>query len=102
MKITQASLLALALLGILCQGCVSKKRIRAHIWLNNSPIPQEICDREPTLKDYGVYRRLTNGKLEFVSFCEGLASEFLSMHKSDFEKLMNEASDSEKAIRALK
>jgi hypothetical protein len=82
-------------------GCISRKKIRAYIWLNNSPIPQEICAREPSLFDYGVYRKLNDGKLEFVSFCESKAKEFLSMHKSDFERILNENTDSEKAVRIL-
>jgi hypothetical protein len=50
------------------------------------------------LKDYGLYRRLNNGNFEFVSFCDSKAKEFLSMYKSDLEDLLNEQTDSEKAI----
>jgi hypothetical protein len=59
------------------------------LWLNNSPIPSEICKREPELKDYGFYRKLNDGNFEFVGFCEPKASEFFSMYKTDFERLMN-------------
>lgn len=79
------------LILFLCASCVTAKRVKAHLWLNNSAIPSEICAREPSLYDYGFYRRLNGGKLEFVSFCEKKANEFLAMHKSDFNKLMNEA-----------
>lgn len=104
MKNIPASLLALALSAILFQGCVSKKKLKAYLWLNNAPIPKEICDREPVLKDYGLYRRLNNGSFEFVSFCELKSKEFLSMYRDDLENLLHEQqqqSDSEKAIEYL-
>jgi hypothetical protein len=50
-------------------------------------IPKEICDREPELKNIGVYRKLNNGKYELVSFCAPEFSEYLTMWKGDFEKL---------------
>lgn len=73
------------------QGCISRKKINAHIWLNNAQIPEENCDRDPAIKLYGFYRKLNTGELEFVSFCTKKARDFVSMRKSDFEKLMNEA-----------
>jgi hypothetical protein len=68
---------------------VSRKEIRAAIWLNNGPIPKEICEREPEVAWYGFYRRLNNGKLEFVSFCNPDSKEWLAMHKDDFAELIN-------------
>jgi hypothetical protein len=96
--------MALSLL-ILCQGCVSKREINAAIWLNNSPLPVEICERDPVLKQYGFYRRLNNGKFEFISFCDEKARNWLSMHKDDFNRIMdriNEPNDSKKAIKVMK
>lgn len=70
---------------------MTASRIKAHIWLNNAAIPAEICAREPSLKDYGFYRILNSGELEFVSFCDSKAREFFAMYKTDYNKLMNEA-----------
>lgn len=66
-------------------------KVNAAIWLNNSPIPAEVCAREPTLKDYGFYRRLDTGQLEFISFCDPKSAEWLSMFTEDFNRLMDEA-----------
>jgi hypothetical protein len=83
---------------------VTRERINAYLWLNNTPIPQEICDREPLLKDYGLYRRLENGKFEFISFCESKVNQFYSMHKDDLARIINgskKMSHQKAAIRAL-
>jgi hypothetical protein len=92
MKHTQVNLLALALLGLLFQtSCISRRKLNTYLWLNNSPIPKELCEREPDLKDYGFYRELNNGKYEFVTFCDPLAKEFFAIYKKDLETILNDA-----------
>lgn len=86
---------------LLLSSCITRKKISAYIWLNNSPVPQELCLREPALNDYGLYRKLNDGRLEFVSFCDVKARQFLSMHKDDFERLINKQTDSEQAVKIL-
>lgn len=78
------------LLLILCQGCVSRKKIEAAIWLNNFP-PQELCAKNPELHEYGFYRKLNNGKFEFVSICKEEARLYLTMYKDHFDNIMQEA-----------
>lgn len=68
----------------------SRARINATIWLSNIPLPKEVCDRSPELRDRGFYRRLDNGKFEFVSFCSPVAKEWVSIPKKDFLKLLDE------------
>jgi len=72
-------------------GCLAPKRseINASIWLNNAPLPEELCQTHKELNDYGFYRKLNDGNLEFISFCNKDAAQWLSMHQSDFEKLMD-------------
>jgi hypothetical protein len=72
---------------------VTRNRINAYLWLNNSPVPQEICDREPTLKDYGIYRRLNDGNFEFISICNIKMKNFLAMHKDDLSRILNETQE---------
>jgi hypothetical protein len=78
------------LLLMISPACVSKREINAAIWLNNTPIPQDICDRQIELWSYGFYRKLNNGKIEFVSFCKKEAREWLAMNKVDFNKFMDQ------------
>lgn len=59
------------------------------MWLNNGPIPADICEREPDLKLRGFYRRLNSGKLEFISFCNPIANDLLGIHKTDLEKILD-------------
>ena len=91
--IRPGNLAATAISLILClgfSGCITRGKIEAAIWLNNG-MPEGACDREPTLKQHGFYRRLNSGKLEFKSFCDPKASQWLSMHEDDFNKLLDEA-----------
>ena len=96
--------LALVTFVILCQACISKPKIKAKLWINNFPVPSEVCQREPSLLDYGFYRKLSDGRLEFLSVCDKRIKDFFEMHKDDLARLLNEReeSDSERAIKALK
>lgn len=90
----QAAFLASAslILSLGLTGCkATRAKIDAAIWLNNAPIPPEVCASEPALYQYGFYRRLNNGKFEFISFCSPEANKWLAMYDQDFNKLMDEA-----------
>jgi acid phosphatase class B len=81
---------------------VSRKKIEAAIWLNNFP-PKELCERNPELHQYGFYRKLNNGKLEFVSICKEEAKKYLTMYKDDLDEIMQEAfGTSKKAAKRIK
>ncbi len=77
-------------LAISLTGCLSRKEIQASIWLNNAPIPVELCEEKPELKQYGFYRRLNDGKLEFISFCDPSAHKWLAMYETDFNRILDE------------
>lgn len=80
----------LVLCLLLC-GCqtVTRKQVDAAVWLNNAPIPTEICDREPQLKQYGFYRKLDDGKFEFMSFCKPGAEKWVGIYGPDFYKFLD-------------
>lgn len=59
------------------------------MWLNNLPVPKEICDANPVLRDYGIYRELNNGKKEFVSVCTKEITLYLSIYGDDFNNLLD-------------
>lgn len=61
------------------------------MWLNNSPIPAAICQQGA--KDYGFYRRIEGGKLEFVSFCSTKAKDWVAIHKEDLERLLKKIAE---------
>lgn len=58
------------------------------VWLNNG-MPQGVCEREPSLRDYGFYRRLNDGGYDFISFCDDRAKDWLAVHKDDFNRMMD-------------
>lgn len=69
-------------------------------------MPSEICEQQPTLKDYGFFRRLNTGNFEFLSVCDERTREFYEMHKDDLARLIGgdetKSDDaSERAVRIL-
>ena len=74
---------------------ITRSEIEATVWLNNSPLPNEICRANPELTRYGFYRRLNDGRFEFVSFCRPNAKEWIAIHKDDLERLLNKLRESE-------
>jgi len=50
-------------------------------------MPSDLCQAGG--KDYGFYRRLAGGKLEFVSFCSPKAKDWVSIHKDDLKRLLD-------------
>lgn len=94
--IRAATLTCLVLLcAMIFQGCLTRQQVRAYTWLNNSPLPADLCEKNPELQNYGFYRRLKDGKLEFVSFCQpceppkACAADFISIYKVDFENVLD-------------
>lgn len=80
----------LILVGLVVSGCISRSEIQATVWLNNAPIPPALCDQSPELKNYGFYRRLNTGKIEFVSFCSPLANRWISAFDDDFNRILDD------------
>ena len=81
-------------------SCISPKKIRAALWINNLPVPEEVCKESPELYDYGFYRRLNDGSFEFVSVCDKVASEFFEMYKDDLKNILNET-ENKKTIKEI-
>lgn len=71
-------------------GCVTKRRVNKYLWLNNFPLPPEACS---VTMEYGFYRKLNNGKFEFVSACSEESQDWVSMHKDDLAKLLSRLPD---------
>lgn len=64
------------------------------MWENNAPLPPELCgpkDATPQnpLWQYGFYRILNDGKIEFISFCDAKSREWLAIYYQDLENLLD-------------
>lgn len=81
----------LLLLSLLLSSCISREEVEAVIFLNNFHAMGPICERTPEIKQYGFYRKLNDGKLEFVSICNSTARNYLAVHKDDFNRLLDKA-----------
>lgn len=58
------------------------------------PIPQSLCDANPELSKYGLYRKLSDGTWEMIPYC-GINSgpraghSFYSVYDSDLDNLLD-------------
>lgn len=73
-------------------GCLSKQEIEATIWLNNG-LPVGICEKNPELYDFGFYRKLDDGDLEFISFCDPRSKEWFGIYKDDLNRILQTLPD---------
>lgn len=82
--------LSSAILCLVClgAGCPSRPEIEAYVWLNNG-LPPELCAKHPELRDYGFYRRLNDGKVEFIAFCDPLSVHWLAVYDRDYQRLLD-------------
>jgi hypothetical protein len=78
-----------SLICLASSGCITRGQVEATIWLNNLPVPEEICLQVPALRQRGIVRRLDTGQLEFVSVCNPKINEFLSTHRTDFDRILD-------------
>lgn len=76
--------------AILCQGCLNRAEIRARTWLNNADAMAELCKNTPALGDYGFYRRLNDGTIEFVAFCDPKAQHMIGVIDQDFNNILDQ------------
>jgi hypothetical protein len=91
-------IVCLGLLLILSlSSCVTKKQIEAATWLNNyHVIPDELCYPEGPLYEVGFFRRLNDGKFQFVSICSPTAGKMMSVTPEDYKKLLDAALGNDK------
>lgn len=78
-------------------GCITRKEVLAQVWLHGA-IPEELCNKYPELKQYGIFRRLNddqNGKpqWEFLPYCEkdGIkyVERYLGFNSEKFYEILN-------------
>jgi len=74
---------------VFLQGCVTRKEVNAAAWLNNTHAMGEVCTRVPELKDYGFYRRLDDGKIQFLSFCNENARRMTAFKDEDLKNILD-------------
>lgn len=78
-------------LSILLCSCVSRETIQAELWMHEA-IPEPICQNNPSLKDYGIFRKIKctknskpelcpPGKLtyeEYIPYCSPVIKNYSS------------------------
>ena len=85
----------------------TRKQILAEIWLNNKMSPS-LCNPDQALLaigletgfykmvngkpqfQYGFYRRLNDGKIEFLSYCTEAGGKMVSMDVEKFNQFLDE------------
>jgi hypothetical protein len=89
--------LALLLILLASSGCITRKQIEAATWLNNfHSIDPTLCYPNGPLYERGFFRRLDDGRFQFISICTETASKMLSATPEDYKKLIDAALGSKK------
>lgn len=89
--------LGLILMGLATSSCVTRKQIETATWLNNfNAIPDEACYPGKALYRVGFFRRLDDGKFQFVSICSDTGNKMLSATAEDYKKLIDAALKNDK------
>lgn len=71
---------------------MSRNQIQADIDANVfliDRLPSKLCAENPALKEYGIYRKLNNGKEEFVSFCKREIELYMVFYSKDVERVLD-------------
>jgi hypothetical protein len=55
---------------------------------NFHALPKAACEGE--LKNYGFYRLWDDGSIEFISVCNPLADELLSVYNGELDELLQQ------------
>jgi len=89
MKIRFPSVFYVSLSFLLAACTTLTPRFKGSVFLHDQ-IPQELCTEE--LWELGVYRRLSNGDVELLSYCSKEIKNYLAVHGHEIE-LVEEASE---------
>jgi hypothetical protein len=83
---------ALLLILLASSGCITRKQIEAATWLNNfHSIDPTLCYPGGPLYERGFFRRLDDGRFQFISICTETAAKMLSVTAEDYKKLLDAA-----------
>lgn len=80
--------LALLISFLALTGCPNRAEIRAHLWLE-SGIPKKICAAVPEVAKSGIYRKLNDGRYEFISYCNPEIAHYLSIQDAELNDILN-------------
>ena len=67
-------------------GCLNRKEVLSEVWLE-SGIPAAICT--PEVAKSGVYRKLNNGKYEFISYCNKAILDSVRFNGTKFQQVLD-------------
>lgn len=71
------------IIGFLLVGCTMlTPKFGEEIWLHDQ-IPAEVCVGKIT--EYGIYRKLKTGKVQYLSYCSPEITKYLSSHVDDID-----------------
>ena len=73
---------------LLC-SCVSQQEVRGRLYQMDR-IPVDLCDRYPELKEYGIYRVISDTEEELLPFCSERIKQFLAADRVYVEAWIKE------------
>ncbi len=80
---------ACLLLAVASMGCISREQVEMSLFLNNGMDADLCAEPASPVWNHGFYRKLNDGTLEFISFCDPRAKDWVAIHKDDLKKLLD-------------
>lgn len=76
-------------MGVL-SSCATRKKIDGIELYLIDKIDIRVCEREPSLKKLGIFRKVNDDKEIFISFCKPEIENFISVDAKDMEVILNQ------------
>lgn len=75
-------------LFLLC-SCVSQSEVRGKLYQMDR-IPVDLCEKYPELKEFGIYRVISDTDEELLPFCSERIKQFLAADRVFVESWINQ------------
>jgi hypothetical protein len=67
---------------------VTRADIEAEAWLN-SGLPSDICSLNPELREFGLYRKLDDGRYEVIPYCAPQSRDYTAFRSDKLKEFLD-------------
>lgn len=78
------------LLLFLLVGCVSEQEVRGKLY-QMERIPEDICVKYPEIREYGIFRVISETEEEYIPYCSNRIQRHLSADRVHVEEWLRKA-----------
>lgn len=78
------------LIALFLSACVSRPKVTADIYQHET-ISFEMCEANPELINFGIYRVIGEDDEEFIPYCSPEITDYLAIHQRQAEPILRDA-----------